>query len=180
MLYVHSLLNIGIQCVIFRKARKGIFRERKAAKKKKKKSGLQNLMKIPKDRISVKVLSGIKPQLNSLFSVVKSIYIYICLNNIWLSIHITKEFKVYLITIWLIGAQLHIYQKAYTIMSFYSYYYFFNVKGVILSITNLHIVNKKNFQRECNAYIKCNNSASRVSRYKFYFHVKLSKQEHVI
>lgn len=67
---------------------------------------LHNLVYIPQHWISMEVLCWIKPQINSLLSIVCSICENICLKNIWLPGDIAKKLKVYLISIRLIRGKL--------------------------------------------------------------------------
>lgn len=67
---------------------------------------LHNLVEIPQYRISMEVFCWIKPQVNPLLSIVKSVCINICLKNIWLPRDVAKKLKVYLISIGLIRGQL--------------------------------------------------------------------------
>lgn len=60
------------------------------------------MVNVPQDRVSVKVLGWVEPEMDPFFAVIKSLGIDICLENVRLPINVSEELKVNLIPVRLI------------------------------------------------------------------------------
>jgi len=58
---------------------------------------LHNPLGVPRDRVSVEISSGVKPQIELLFPVPFALAENVCVKDVWITTQVSKKLIVYLI-----------------------------------------------------------------------------------